>query len=296
MEKTQFIKIAAGGALAISFIGNGLLLNRSMNLSENNDRNILKADSLMAVNAEIEKSLNKTRHELTETEIKNIDLENMISEAKEGLADTNNKIELLSKENASIPSLRKELSSLKKQKADWEKKIKEYSFEKDRLMHENNSLATSINTLKKENSTLSQRLDIATVYGNSIFADNIKVENFRVKKSKKSRQTIKARRVNQMNVNFTLLENPFIQQGSKKINLIITDPENIILNQQVDNFMIVESNQESKYSYSSKVDYKGSRHNVSTKFEWSDKLKKGIYRMEIYVDGKYSGKYEFNLI
>lgn len=289
MEKSQVLKLTAGGVLVLSFVGNGILFNSNLNLKDQRNKGLLKVDSLLAVNTNLDRDVHKFKNESSAFKQKNLELDEALASANSSLELVNNKINLLTKENASIPSLKKQLNDLKKQKGDLESRINALSNEKEWLNKEMQNLNATITGLQGENSALMQ-------IANVIMADNIYIENFRVRKSNKSKQSIKARQINRMVVNFNLLHNPFAMQGDKKVHLILTDPEGKVLNLQKDNFLIKDTNRESAYSFTRVINYSNTEASGQAVFQWSDKLKKGRYKVEIYTDGRYSGKSEFNLI
>lgn len=129
-------------------------------------------------------------------------------------------------------------------------------------------------------------------------ASELKIMNIQVVTTRQVRrgekETTRARRVDKIQVCFTILDNKLSQPGNRNFYVRITDPNNQLLtNSQSGNFNL-EGNQVT-FTTSRTFDYKNVQLIGCVPFTPATSLEKGIYRVAVFTEGREVGTQMFEL-
>ncbi|WP_299366047.1 hypothetical protein [Winogradskyella sp.] len=153
---------------------------------------------------------------------------------------------------------------------------------------EKNTLA--INALEEANDSLNKTIDIASV----LKANSVEVNTFKINNSKK-KATLRARRVNAMDVCIYLTENPLTEKGKKEIYIQIVSPDNNII---ADKGEVFFSNTSLIYSKKEIIDFNNKDLNICTTvatYKEDRPLKKGTYFINVFHENRKLGSTSIQL-
>lgn len=146
----------------------------------------------------------------------------------------------------------------------------------DKLNTDNNFLNQSLASLTEENKQLAANLDLLS----SITADNYLVETTR----KKGKLTVVAKRTKKLGVNFKVPEN-MVETISFKL---IKPDGNTVEGNSKDIAVNITDNNEVLYASLDKAELKVSKR-IEMTYEPKERLKSGVYKVEIYNKERYIG-------
>ncbi|WP_234735717.1 hypothetical protein [Tellurirhabdus bombi] len=202
----------------------------------------------------------------------------------------------------------------------YERKIKEYvAFlaEKDTLIAqlrtENELLVTNNQTLNDENTTLkTERQTLADSVGkitavNTDLSDKVtrasalRAQNVRIfalnskgKARDASADEVKARRVDKIQVKYTLLDNPLTRQEEKDVFLRVLDPTGaVISDESTGSGQFNFNGQDMMYTAKQTIPYTNNNQNVDFTYTRGMSYKPGKYTVELYAEGFRIGEGSF---
>lgn len=152
----------------------------------------------------------------------------------------------------------------------------------------NNNL--TINALEVANDSLNETIDNAAI----LRANNVSVEAFKINNSKK-KTSVKARRVNAMDVCIALTENPLTEKGDKEIYFQIVSPESNVI---ADKGEVFFSNSSLIYSKKEIVNFDNKNLNICTTiatYKDDRPLKKGTYFVNVFHENRKLGSTSIEL-
>lgn len=112
---------------------------------------------------------------------------------------------------------------------------------------------------------------------------------------KGNRPTARARRVNRLIIEFLMPENTLAQEGSKEITVQIFDPKGKIISENGNKFENKELEKEQVFTGSKTIAYNNQDTKSNIELINNCKLQKGMYRVEMFVDGRSAGRNQFEL-
>ena len=181
----------------------------------------------------------------------------------------------------------------------------------ERLIEEVDSLRLQNNLLTEEKDSIDTQLKIQTIYNDTLVAQNMKlaekveiggeidVENVKITAMKmrsngKYTETNKAQKTDAFKIEFKLLENLIATPGDKEAYIVLKNPEGQVINSK-GTFVLVDGN-ELKYTDQTTVNYENAALDVVMMVDRKgEKFEKGIYNIQVYVDGKLSGTTKIQL-
>ena len=134
--------------------------------------------------------------------------------------------------------------------------------------------------------SLNKQVEIAS--GLKSFDINITALN------KRGKNTKRARKMQKLQICFTLQENKVAPKGSKDIYVRIAGPDNLIIMNKNSKLFMFEG-KEIAYSVKRKINYKGERKDVCIYWTAEDTQAKGKYNITIFADEKNIGEKLFEL-
>ena len=107
---------------------------------------------------------------------------------------------------------------------------------------------------------------------------------------------IKARRVDNIRVEFSLEKNPLTRQETKRIYLKILDPQGATLaDASLGSGVFQYAGNEQTYTLSKDVAYTNSDQEVSILYNRTQDFQKGTYTIELYAEGQEIGTGTFSI-
>ena len=139
--------------------------------------------------------------------------------------------------------------------------------------------------LTERNTTLQKNLD----YFARMEVETIKISSLKKSKKGSYKATNKSRSTNAFKVSFEILPNDVNETGEVDIYYVIKDKDGIVIDGKGEFVSYKKFNL--TYSYSTKANYQGDKVSVSSIIDLKkDKLKKKMYFVHIYINGKFVGK------
>ncbi|WP_266368920.1 hypothetical protein [Tellurirhabdus rosea] len=202
----------------------------------------------------------------------------------------------------------------------YEAKIRQYEAflaEKDTLIaqlrDENQVLVTTNQTLNDENSGLKTERQTLTDSVQRISAVNtdlsekvtrasaLRAQNVRVfalnskgKARDASSDEVKARRVDKIRLQYTLLDNPLTRQEEKEVYIRVLDPSGAVISDEGTGSGRFDFNgQEMMYTAKQTVPYTNNNQNVDFTYTRGQAYKPGKYTVELYAEGFRIGEGSF---
>lgn len=274
----------------LSLLGNVMFFGKQSGLKSERNRAVLRMDSLLSVKLLVDKELDQAKTEIDSYKGKNSELDKTLVDMDSKLSASKTQVEKLVNDNASVNVLRKKLKESQKLRDECQKVVNDYIKDNEKLQAQNSMINQSNNKLSQELADLKEKLELAK----NLKAYDMMIVNFRVS-GKSSNPTVKARKVNRISATFDLAENPIADAGFKEVYMIVYNPKGEIVGPQNKKFTKKSDNQEKMYSTSKPLEYKNQEVKTTINFDTNEKLVKGKYKVEIYIDGAYSGKKEFVL-
>ncbi|WP_111682387.1 hypothetical protein [Winogradskyella tangerina] len=142
----------------------------------------------------------------------------------------------------------------------------------------------TINALEVTRDSLNKTIDKAAI----MKANSVNVSTFKINNSKK-KETLRARRVNAMDVCINLTENPLTEKGKKEIYIQIVSPDNNII---ADKGEVFFNNTSLIYSKKEIVNFDNKRLNICTTvatYQEDRPLKKGTYFINVFHEDRKLG-------
>jgi len=148
----------------------------------------------------------------------------------------------------------------------------------------------TINALEEANDSLNKTIDEAAI----LRANSIEVETFKINNSRK-KSTLRAKRVNAMDVCINLTENPLTEKGKKEIYIQIVSPGNNII---ADKGEVFFENTSLIYSKKEIVDFNNKDLSVCSTvatYKEDRPLKKGTYFINVFHENRKLGSTSIQL-
>jgi hypothetical protein len=181
----------------------------------------------------------------------------------------------------------------------------------ERLIEEVDSLRLQNNLLTEEKDSINTQLKIQTIYNDTLIAQNmdlakkveiggaINVENVKITAMKmrsngKYTDTNKAQKTDAFKVEFQLLENKIASPGDREAYIVLKNPKGQVINAK--GTFILDDGNELKYTDQTIVNYENADLKVLMMIDRKgEKFEKGIYNIQVFVDGKLAGKTKIEL-
>ncbi|ERJ58653.1 hypothetical protein [Sphingobacterium paucimobilis] len=230
--------------------------------------------------------------------IKNQNIEglpdNLIQEelfARKIIDDLRAELENSNISDAQIQAAKDQIQKLKNNVSSLKDEAGELKLQNDILLRKNKELSSSVRekneqmeTLKQRNERLSEKVSIAS----SVKVSSILVNG--VEKTRKGDLEIetKAKRVDDLQIKFSIADNPLAKEGSKEIFVRIIDPQGNLIAKAGDVFSVHGD----KLQYTFKEAISFTNRGEEYQFLWRDtnRFKKGAYTVLLYADDAIMGR------
>lgn len=281
--------------LTASAIGGIYYWDKSGDLAEKNDREVLKADSLLSAKLNLERDKDRLSGELTSV--------NKDREAIQSKLVTTQK--LLSQKNATLNKLRKEskhrqedLAMLQQQIADLtsmknnlQSEIERYSTEKNQWLTDRDKFNNATLAFQHQINDLNLQLN-AMVPKSALTADNFRVDVLK----NNHKVTAKAKKAQSILVSFTLPA-ALTGEGNQEIYLSLTDSEKTPMEGVLRHLTLGKDAlpKDIPIHAVQHADFGRNPQKIVFEFEPSETVKEGVYKADIYTAQAYLGSVEFRL-
>jgi hypothetical protein len=280
-NKHNLLLFVPSAFLFLSIIGTAYFMIQNSSLKSDKNRLLLKNDSLIS-----EKwSLNFKSDSLLAC----IDKlkANHDSEMTHMYAEIENKSKAFNYDASQTYYYKKLYTDLK---TEYEKIQKQL----DDLFTENQSLKTEKLVAENNYKDLLNKYTVITVKTDS--SKKIKTYDLVVSNLKKTKKTTdKSRRIKSSKISFLVASNLFAETGSKTAYIVVTDPLGKVFGQPQNLFTLKNDWRQNNYTLAKTFNYIGQDLTLNGEIKYPEKLKKGKYNVEVYIDGILSGASQFVL-
>ncbi len=272
---------------------NGLLLWQFFDKKNSLD---LANQTIVTTTAEkdaLQMQLNRFKVDYEKIKSDNASLQNELSEKDEEIKAKVLEIQKLIQLGgpAQIARAKAELAKLKEMNEVYVAHIDSLNVINAQLQQENQSLSTNLSKEMSKNENLSaenSRLYSKVSAGSVLKTFNIVTEGLRYRSNGKEVVTNKAKQVQKIRTNFTLGENPVIDNGPLDIYVRVLGPDGAVMSAEKESFKI--NGQDMSYTMKETVQYNNKDTPVEIMWAKGSEFVKGKYNVEIYQSGVLIGK------
>ncbi len=272
---------------------NGLLLWQFFDKKNSLD---LANQTIVTTTAEkdaLQMQLNRFKVDYEKIKSDNASLQNELSEKDEEIKAKVLEIQKLIQLGgpAQIARAKAELAKLKEMNEVYVAHIDSLNVINAQLQQENQSLSTNLSKEMSKNENLSaenSRLYSKVSAGSVLKTFNIVTEGLRYRSNGKEVVTSKAKQVQKIRTNFTLGENPVIDNGPLDIYVRVLGPDGAVMSAEKESFKI--NGQDMSYTMKETVQYNNKDTPVEIMWAKGSEFVKGKYNVEIYQSGVLIGK------
>lgn len=272
---------------------NGLLLWQFFDKKNSLD---LANQTIVTTTAEkdaLQMQLNRFKVDYEKIKSDNASLQNELSEKDEEIKAKVLEIQKLIQLGgpAQIARAKAELAKLKEMNEVYVAHIDSLNVINVQLQQENQSLSTNLSKEMSKNENLSaenSRLYSKVSAGSVLKTFNIVTEGLRYRSNGKEVVTSKAKQVQKIRTNFTLGENPVIDNGPLDIYVRVLGPDGAVMSAEKESFKI--NGQDMSYTMKETVQYNNKDTPVEIMWAKGSEFVKGKYNVEIYQSGVLIGK------
>lgn len=218
------------------------------------------------------------------------DLEESEQKARQIIETLRTKLDGQGISNEDLYDAKREVARLKGDVSTLKSTLGELKAKNEDLLKKNANLSEQVDitdkkvsSLSEENSTLKHKVTTAS----ALKVSNIQVNGVSISKKGKIEAETKVRRVDKLQVLFSVADNILAQKGSKEIFVRVIDPEGNLYG-DANNIFYVHGE---KLQYTFKEAIQFSNNGEEYQFLWeSDKFKKGAYTVLLYSDNAIMGR------
>lgn len=210
--------------------------------------------------------------------------------ARDAISELRVKLDNQTISEADIGVAKKEVAQLKEDVSDLRLTLNELQTRNEILQQENQTLTRQVSStdqkvtaLSEENTLLKDKVNIAS----ALKVSNIQVNGISVSKRGKIALESRARRVDQLQVLFSIADNALAERGSKEVFVRVIDPSGNLFG-DAENIFYVHGE---KLQYTFKETINFTNNGEEYQFIWAlDKFAKGAYTMLLYNDNAIMGR------
>ncbi len=160
------------------------------------------------------------------------------------------------------------------------------------LLEERNLLTDSLSNVITKATDLENKVSMAS----AMRARDVKVYAISAKGREREGNDIKAKRADNIRVEFSLEKNPFTRQETKRIYLKILDPQGATLaNASMGSGVFQYDGSDQTYTLNKDVAYTNSDQEVNILYSRTQEFQKGTYTVELYAEGQKIGAGTFSI-
>ncbi|MGV6946146.1 hypothetical protein [Sphingobacterium kyonggiense] len=243
----------------------------------------------------------QTEIDRIEAELDNLKAQNVVptEELNAAEQDARGKIEELRKglekgevSDKDVEAAKQDVARLKDQVAKIKDEITGLRIKNELLAETNSQLKEEVNSsnnkveaLNSERRNLNDKISKAS----NLKVSNIHIAGVELKKSGDVELETKAKRIDKMQINFTLADNPLAAVGKKDIYVRIINPKGNLIADSEDLFYV--HGEKLQYTFKESINF--SNNGQEYQMTWSDeghKFQKGAYTVLLYADNAIMGR------
>ncbi len=229
-------------------------------------------------------------HLRTDNDSMNIELEARQEEI-DNLIDELNRTRINS--NHTINQYRRELGTLRDVLKSYVVQVDSLNQDNIRLREENlqaRQQAARFETALQEERQVKEDLTARVELGSRLTIENLIASPI----SLRGRETNRMRRIEQVQVCFTLRRNAIAEAGMRTMYIRLKRPDNLVLASSADNIMMVDENP-TVFTASRDINYENVDIDVCIYYDDDGSLISGTYQAEVFTDGYRVGFTEFSI-
>lgn len=155
-----------------------------------------------------------------------------------------------------------------------------------------NQAKEKIEDLTMENIRQSSKLSVAA----KLKAENLTVSGIQNRSGGRERETTRAKRVDQVKVQFKIAENVAAEKGDKEVYMRILSPEGATISSSTTGGGTFEyMGEQSLYTQRQRINFKNDQPTITFYYARSTGWEEGSYKCEIFIDGFMVGSKTFEL-
>ena len=268
-------------ATVVFLIMNAMLSCKSKATSQSQDQN--KIDSLAMAKDTLQSQFNAARMQIDNDATKSAILDSMIQQKDLQIAklqkETGHLISNNKKLANEIKTDKKIIASLKN---DLNENTKSYEERLSALQNDKNDL------IRQRDSLLAKYNKILAL-GSVLHASNIQLTAVHIKRSGREKNTKRARRADELKINFDIDENRIAENGTKQLYLVIKDPSGNLLSDPASGSGSTTSSNGTKLNYTVLKEIPLVTNepvkNITVEWKKENEYEKGTYSITIYNGG-----------
>lgn len=283
LKSTKAIAIATTALFFVSvlWLMNTERVNSSLETRLENEK--LKSEELLSEKLLLAKNFQKIKSQLFSAQDRNLELDNVVSNTKERLESQEVAYNQMKNENRSLAQLKKDKKELLGLQSQTENELQSVRLAYEDLMEKNKELTNSVAFLQETNVLLTGELNKA------MFAAVDHSQILAVKR-KSEKLTVSAKRTNKIVTNFE------VPADLKSLTFRIVDPTGNILSPKDATIASTITPSEKNFIASSNPGINvNKRQKVDMIFTPNEKLKTGVYTVEILNANLYVGSMKVKL-
>lgn len=297
-KSKTYLAILIGALLALNI---GIGVNLYMSNQKKNELGV-KVETLTTQNTQLSTELAEAEAEIKTLQEANQGLEGKLSERDEAIAQKIQQIKmLLSKGKLSAAELQKaksEIATLRNQIEDYKQQIEKLTQENQQLTAENAGLNENLTAEQQKTAEQAKAIESKNKtisIAKKLHASTITAIGVRERKvfGKKEVETLKASKVEEIKVKFTLDRNEVADEGEKDIFVKIIGPDGSPITSKVQTTKV--DGTETLYTEMKTVDYKNQKTDQVVYCKKQGGYNKGEYTVEIFAEGFKIGSSKFTL-
>lgn len=207
------------------------------------------------------------------------------------IEDLRKSLENASITEAQLQTAREQINQLKLNVNNIKSNVDELRMQNELLKKENEELnneieakRTEVEKLKEDNSNLNSKIGVAS---------SIKVSNIHVNGIERNRKGVigletKAKRVEDLQIKFTIADNPLAKKGNKDVFVRVIDPQGNLIAANNNVFFI--HGDKLQYTFKEVISFTNKGEEYEFYWRDADKFKKGAYTILLYADDAIMGR------
>ncbi|MFQ3575146.1 MAG: hypothetical protein SNJ77_01800 [Cytophagales bacterium] len=193
-----------------------------------------------------------------------------------------------------LAELKKERDKLLDEIAIYKSKSEALSQEVEELSTEKSKLSDSLSALKAKDSENEAKIAIASV----LKTESFKIEVMDSKGKIREGDEFRSKRIDKLKITFKIADNKVAKQNSKNVYMRLVEPSGAAvfdLSSGGGSFDSKEDGRTISYTAKQSIDFNNSKQEVVFVYTKGSEYLKGTHKVQIYIDGYYSGESSFNV-
>ncbi len=237
-----------------------------------------------------------------EAELDNIQREGKTSESeditlseqkvRQGIANLRSNLDVANLSEDRLADLRLQVKTLKSNVSELKIRIEELNLQNEILQRENEELnhaiysqTDKVQSLEYNNRVLKEKVGIAS----SIKVSNMLINGVEIKRRGNKEIETKAKRVDELQIQFSIADNPLATKGNKDIYVRVVDPNGNLIVKNENIFQV--NNDELQYTFKETIRF--TNNGEEYEFLWNNEnqgFRKGAYTVLLYADNAIMGR------